>query len=368
MQNKKPFDFGIFIVILLLLAGGIIMVFSASEDYSLRIFNNSYHFLVRQLLWAGMGIFAMLFVSKIDYRIWGKFSGIILFVSISLLIIVLIPHVGVNKNGAQRWINLGFTDLQPSEIAKLALILFFSYKLSREKDRLKYFMSGLMPYLIWLGVIVGLLLLEPHKSCAVIIIGLGGTLLFTAGARIWHFILISVPVFFLGLHIILSDEYSLKRMVAFMDPWSDPKGVGWQVVNSLYAIGSGGLVGLGLGRSRQKFGYVPEPHNDYIFSIFAEEMGFIGVVTVMLLFLIFIWRGLRIAMHAPDNFSSLLATGITSLVAIQFIINVAVITASAPPTGMPLPFFSYGGSSLMFLMISMGILLNISRYAPNRSG
>jgi len=368
MQNKRPFDFGIFIVILLLLAGGIIMVFSASEDYSLRTFNDSYHFLVRQLLWAGIGIFAMLFISKIDYRVWGKISGLFLFISIALLVIVLIPHIGLNKNGAQRWINLGFTDLQPSEVAKLAIIMFFSYKLSREKDRLKYFMSGLMPYLIWLGIIVGLLLLEPHKSCAVIIIGLGGILLFTAGARIWHFIVLGVPGFFMGLYIIMSDQYSLRRLVAFLDPWSDPKGAGWQVVNSLYAIGSGGLFGLGIGRSRQKFGYVPEPHNDYIFSIFAEEMGFIGVATVMLLFLVFLWRGLRIAMHAPDNFSSLLATGITSLVGLQFIINIAVITATAPPTGMPLPFFSYGGSSLLFLMIGMGVLLNISRHVPSRSG
>jgi len=368
MQNKKPFDFGIFIVILLLLAGGIIMVFSASEDNALRTFNDSYHFLTRQLLWAIIGIFIMLFVSKIDYRVWGKLSGLILFISISLLIIVLIPHVGVNKNGAQRWINLGFTDLQPSEIAKLAVILFFSYRLSREKDKLKNFWSGLMPYLIWLGIILGLLFLEPHKSCAVVIAGIGGVILFTAGARIWHFAILSVPAFFLFLKIAISDQYSMKRIVAFLDPWSDPKGVGWQVVNSLYAIGSGGLFGLGLGRSRQKFGYVPEPHNDYIFSIFAEEMGFIGVVTVMLLFLIFIWRGLRIAMHAPDNFSSLLATGITCLVAIQFVINIAVITATAPPTGMPLPFFSYGGSSLLFLMVGMGILLNISRNIPSRSG
>lgn len=368
MNNRKPFDFGLLIVILALLAIGVIMVFSASEDDALRKYQNSYYFFSKQFGWALFGIAAMLFTSRIDYRLWGKVSGMAMLVSVALLLIVLIPEVGIKRNGAQRWINLGITDFQPSEFLKIALIMFFSYKLSKEKDKIKSFFSGLVPYLIWMVVIIGLLLLEPHKSCAVVILLLGGILLFTAGAKISHFLMMLAPVVVGGILVFASDTYSLRRLTTFLDPWSDPKGAGWQIVNSLYAIGSGGVFGLGLGQSRQKFGYLPEPHNDFIFSVFAEEAGFIGVVTVMILFLVFIWRGMRIAMHAPDTFSSLMATGITSLVAVQFVINIAVISASAPATGMPLPLFSYGGSSLLLLMFGLGILLNISRHVNAKGG
>lgn len=365
MRNRKPFDFGLFIVILLLLAGGIIMISSASSVYALYHFKNSYYFLIKQLTWAALGIVIMLIVSRIDYKLWGKLSTLLLFISIALLAIVLIPHVGVNRNGAQRWINLGFTDFQPSEVAKLAIIIFLSYELSRKKEKIIQFFNGLVPFLMWMVVIIGLLLLEPHKSGAILIMLIGIILLFTAGARIYHFMILSIPVIAAGFYIISKDQYSLARVLTFLDPWKDPKGDGWQAIQSLYAIGSGGLFGLGLGRSRQKFLYIPEPQNDFIFSILAEELGYIGVLAVLIIFLIFIWRGLRIAMYAPDTFGSLLATGITSLVAIQFAINVMVVTSLLPVTGMPLPFFSYGGSSLLFLMLGMGILLNISRNATN---
>lgn len=367
MPTKRPFDFGIFIVILLLLAGGIIMISSASSAYALHRHDNSYHFLVKQLAWAGLGIALMLIISRIDYRLWGKFSGVIFFASISLLIIVLIPHIGVERNYARRWIDLGFTEFQPSEAVKFALIIFFSYKLSKAKDSLASFWTGLLPYLIWIGIIVFLLLRQPHMSSAAVIAFVGLLILFIAGARIWHFILLSFPVFALGAAAIVYEPYRLKRLLTFFNPWSDPQGDGWQIIQSLYAIGSGGLFGLGLGRSRQKFLYIPEPHNDFIFSILAEELGYIGVLAVLTLFLIFIWRGLRVAMNAPDTFGSYLAAGITSLVAIQVFINVAVVTSSMPVTGMPLPFFSYGGSSLLFLMVGMGILLNISRRASYKN-
>ncbi len=361
MLRNKPFDFGIFIVILLLLAGGIIMVSSASSAYALYHFKNSYHFLAKQLMWAGMGIVVMLTISKIDYRLWRKFSGLFYFIGIALLLIVLIPHIGVNRNGAQRWIDLGFTEFQPSEIMKLALIVYFAHKLSKIKDTITSFWHGFMPYMMWVGLIVGLLMLQPHMSAAGVVILIALVMLFAAGAKIWHFFIISLPAAGLMFAAILVAPYRMQRLLTFFDPWSDPRGDGWQIIQSLYAIGSGSLFGLGLGRSRQKFLYIPEPHNDFIFSILAEELGFIGVLVVMILFLIFIWRGLRVAMHAPDSFGSLLAAGITSLVAIQVLINVAVVTSSMPVTGMPLPFFSYGGSSLLFLMVSMGILLNISR-------
>jgi len=360
MISKKPFDFGIFIVILILLVFGILMVFSASSPAALNEKGNSYYYLTRQLAWAVIGLICMLVVSKIDYRFWGKLSGILYFVSIALLLIVLIPHIGVEKNGARRWINLGFTEFQPSEIVKLSIIIFFSYRLAKAKDLLNSFSKGFMPYVLRLGLIGGLLLLQPHMSSAGVIILVGMILLFIAGARIWHFIVLALPALSLGALAIFLSPYRLQRVTSFLNPWNDPKGDGWQIIQSLLAIGSGGLFGVRFGQSRQKFLYIPEPHNDFIFSILAEELGYIGVVTVLILFLIFIWRGIRIAMHAPDTFGSLLAAGITSLVAIQTVINVAVVTSSVPVTGMPLPLFSYGITNLWITMASLGVINNIS--------
>lgn len=364
MEGKRSFDYGIFIVVLFLLAIGVVMVYSASFAFALYYFNDSHYFLIRQVIWAGLGLIVMLIVSKINYKVWGKLSGIIYFISIVLLILVLIPHIGVEKKGAQRWINLGFMEFQPSEIAKLAMIIFFSYKLSKVRDTIKSFFNGLLPYLIHIGIIAGLILLEPHMSSTVVVVLIGLIMLFTAGARIWHFILISFPVIGGGVLAIIMEPYRLKRLTAFLDPWSDTQGSGWQIIQSLYAIGSGGLFGLGLGQSRQKYLYIPEPHNDFIFSILAEEMGYVGVLVVLILFLFFIWRGFKIAMQVPDTFGSLLATGITSLIGLQVLINIAVVTSSMPVTGVPLPFFSYGGSSLLLLMAGVGILLNISRTVP----
>ena len=362
MISKKPFDFGIFIVILLLLGSGIIMICSASSAYALHKFNDSNHFLIKQLISAVLGIAAMLLISKIDYRIWGKYSSLFYIVSIALLIIVLIPGIGSYKNGAQRWIDLGFTEFQPSEMVKLAVIIFFAYRLARaNKEDFASFWTGFIPYILRVGVIVGLLLLQPHMSAAGVIGFVGIIMLFAAGFKFWHFATIFSPVAILGFLAVRFSEYRWKRITAFINPWDDPRDTDFQLIQSLYAIGSGGLFGLGLGRSRQKFLYIPEPHNDFIFAILAEELGYIGVLVVLILFLIFIWRGLRIAIHAPDTFGSLLATGIVSMVAIQVLINLAVVTGLMPVTGMPLPFFSYGGTSLLFLMIGMGILLNISR-------
>jgi cell division protein FtsW len=267
--------------------------------------------------------------------------------------------VGTEIKGSRRWLG-GF---QPSEFAKLAVIIFFSYSLSKRKEKLEYFFKGLVPYLIIIGVFAALLLLEPHLSGTMIIASIAIIILFTAGARIKHFAILSLPTFAGLTAAIAFSPYRLARFLSFLDPLKDPKGDGWQVVNSLFAIGSGGWFGRGLGKSLQKFLYIPEPQNDFIFSILCEELGFVGALVVLLLFLIFIWRGIKIAMNAPDMFGSLLAIGITSLVAVQVIINILVITSLVPVTGMPLPFFSYGGTSLLFMMSAIGILLNISRYS-----
>ncbi|MCX7746965.1 MAG: stage V sporulation protein E [Clostridia bacterium] len=362
--SKKPFDFWIFITVLILLSIGSIMVFSSSAAYAYNYMHgDTYHFLKKQLICAGIGLVAMFFAMNTDYRRLGKFSPILLIASMIMLALVRIPGIGQNINGAWRWFNLGPGSFQPSEVAKLAVILFFSYSLSKRRNVLDNFFKGLFPYLMLIGAFAGLLLIEPHLSGTIIIAGVACVILFVAGAKIKHFVLLSLPAISGLVVVVLTSPYRLNRVMAFLDPWKDPQGSSWQVIQSLYAIGSGGLFGKGLGRSLQKFLYIPEPHNDFIFSVLAEELGFIGVLVVLLLFLIFIWRGVKVSMNAPDVFGSLVAIGITSLIAIQFIINVLVVTSSMPVTGMPLPFFSYGGTSLIFLLTGIGILLNISKYA-----
>ena len=359
--SRKPFDFLLFMTVLILLCLGTIMVFSAGAPHASNEMGDTYHFIKKQLMFLPLAFFAMLVTMNIDYRILGKWSPVFLVGSIVLLILVLL--FGQELNGAKRWFIIGPLNFQPSETAKFSVILFFSYSISKRKNQLKSFFKGFFPYILILGIFGVLLLKEPHLSGTIVIFGTACVILFAAGAKIWHFLLLSIPAIPGLVALIILFPYRMKRFVSFLDPFADMQGDGYQVVQSLYAIGSGGLFGRGLGKSMQKFLYIPEPYNDFIFAVLAEEMGFIGVVAVLLLFLVFIWRGVKIAVNAPDVFGSLVAIGITSLVAIQVIINVAVVTSSMPVTGMPLPLFSYGGTSLVILMSGIGVLLNISRYA-----
>lgn len=365
-MRRRDFDLWIFVTILLLLALGVCMVYSASSYYSSRKYGNQEYYLFRQLIWAAVGIVAMLVVSRMDYRRISQFSPVMMLASIILLALVRVPGIGSRVNGSWRWFDFGFASFQPSEMAKLSIILFFSFSLSKKDDILQHFWKGLVPYLLVVGVVDGLLIIEPHFSGTILVTSVAVIILFAAGAKLWHFALLSFPAVPLLIYFIQDEEYRLERFMTFLNPFEDPTDAGYQIVNSLYAIGSGGIFGKGIGQSVQKNLYIPEPHNDFIFSILAEELGFLGAVTVLLLFLVLIWRGIRIAMHAPDTMGSLIAVGITSLIAVQVIINVAVVTSSMPVTGMPLPFFSYGGSSLAFLMVGIGILLNISRSVGNR--
>lgn len=365
MKGRKPVDFWIFITVLILLSLGIIMVFSASAPSAFNYTKNHdiFFFFKNQLKFAIAGLVIMFAAMNIDYRKLGKWSPIFLVFSIVLLLAVAIPGIGHEENGSRRWIYIGSFHFQPSEIAKIAIILFFAYSLSKRKDQLESFFKGLLPYLLLIGLFAGLLLMEPHMSCTIVVVSVASIMLFCAGAKIRHFAILVVPaVASLGT-VIAFVPYMRTRVLSFLDPWKDFHGSGWQIVQSLYAIGSGGLFGKGLGRSLQKFLYIPEPQNDFILSVLAEELGFIGVLAVLILFLILIWRGIKVSMNAPDVFGSLVAIGITSLVSVQVIINVAVVTSSMPVTGMPLPFFSAGGTALLFLMGGVGVLLNISRYA-----
>lgn len=316
----------------------------------------------------------MLFFSKIDFNIYGKFYKIIYFAGLILLIAVKIPGLGYSANGATRWLNLGFTTIQPSELVKVGLIIFYATYLSKHKDELKDIKNGFIkPLLYLLPVIAILFFVQNHLSASIVIIAITAIMMLMAGTKLRYFITSGVlgigalgsAFFIMAQKATAASEASggfrLARITSFLDPWQDAQGAGWQIIQSLYAIGSGGLFGTGLGNSTQKYLYIPEPHNDFIFSILAEELGFVGCVFVILLFIVFIWRGIVIAMKAPNLSGSLIAVGITAQVGIQAIINIAVVTSSIPNTGMPLPFFSYGGTALLILLCSVGVLLNISR-------
>lgn len=364
MKDKKPFDFWLFMTVLIMLSLGLIMVFSASAPTAQKEYNDIYYIIKSQLLYAVIGIIAMLFAANYDYHKYGKKTVMLMIGgSIFFLILVLIPGIGKEINGSWRWIYVGPFHFQPSEFAKLAMILFLAFSLSKRKRGLDSFVRDFVPYLFLIGIIAGLLLMETHLSATIIICSMAFLILFTGGAKVRHFLIIAAPSIAGLIAIITFTDYLAIRIKSFVDPWSDLQGAGWQTVQSLYAIGSGGIFGRGLGQSMQKFLYIPEPQNDYIFAILAEELGYIGVLAVMILFLIFIWRGIKIAMNAPDTFGSLIAVGITALIAVQSLLNVAVVSKAIPPTGVSLPFFSSGGTSLLLFLVEVGILLNISRYA-----
>jgi len=361
---NNPLDYTLLITILLLLSLGLIMVLSASSPTSLAESGTSYTYFIKQAIFAIAGLFAMGIISKINYRVYKSFYKFVYVLSIILLALVLV--IGTSNNGAKRWIYIGGQSFQPSEFVKLFIIIFYAGLLTKDREELPKFWKGLVKHILWIAPIACLLLLEPHMSATLVISGICLVMMIVAGCKFSQLfmsgLIIGVPV--IGV-LIVKSSYRLKRVVTFLDPWQDKLGDGWQVIQSLYAIGSGGLFGLGLGQSKQKYLYLPEPQNDFIFSVLAEELGWAGCVFVIILFAILIWRGVLIAMKAPDMFGSLLAVGITSLIAIQVIINIAVVTSSMPATGMPLPFFSYGGTALFLLLCEMGILLNISR-AGNR--
>ncbi len=363
-------DFTLVITVLLLLSLGLIMVLSASSPSSLQKYGTSYKYFVKQLEFAVLGLIAMYFVSKIDYRIYQKFYKVAYILSVILLVMVLI--FGEESHGATRWIDLGFTTFQPSEIVKFFMIVFFATILVKNRDDLGNFVKGLVKHVSLLLPIIGLLLLEPHVSTSMVIIITCCIMMITAGCKFWHFLVsgivagggigsIATVLYLINDTFREKFQYIVSRVIAFTDPWRDAKGDGWQIIQSLYAIGSGGLFGTGLGESKQKYLYLSEPHNDFIFSVIAEELGFVGCTIILILFAIFIWRGVLIAMKAPDMFGSLVAIGITTLVGIQVIINIAVVTSSMPVTGMQLPFFSYGGTALVILLCEVGVLLSISR-------
>jgi cell division protein FtsW len=359
--KMESIDFILFSSIMILVAIGVVMVYSASSYsafFNPNTNNDSMFYLKRQGAFAVAGMLAMFFMIRLDYHKIKKYTPLAMIVTIILLIIVYFtPEV----NGAKRWIPMGAFSLQPSEMAKYIVVLFMAKSIELKGERIKSFMYGIVPYLMVSGLYAALILFEPNLSIATVIMMVTMIVLFVAGARWIHFFEILGMVGALGVVGILIEPFRVKRVLNFLDPWQDPKGTGYQLIQSLLALGSGGITGVTLGKSRQKCYYIPEPHNDFIFAIIGEELGLIGCTLIIMMFLVLIWRGVRTAMRAKDTYGTLLAVGITSVIAVQAVINIAVVTGSMPVTGVPLPFISYGGSSLLFNMMAMGILLNISR-------
>lgn len=360
MVKKRPIDFPALLTTVILVAIGIVMVFSASYYSAAEAWGDGLFFFKRQCLWATLGFTGMFVASRIDYSKLQRYSRIFILISIAMLILVLI--IGEPRNNAKRWLGIGNLSIQPAEVAKFAMMFFISDTIARDKDRIKKFFSGLVPMLMVAGFVFLLILMQPNLSTAGSILILSLVMLFVGGAKLWHFGGLIGAGAVAAVALTISAPYRFKRFTAFINPWADPLADGWQLIQSLYSIGSGGLFGLGLAQSRQKYFYLPYPETDFIFAIVGEELGFIGVILLVSLFMILIWRGIRIALTAPDLFGCLLATGIISMVAIQVVINIAVVTVSMPTTGVPLPFISYGGSSIAMFLTSIGVLLNISKH------
>ena len=360
-------DLPFLVITLTLLGVGVVMVLSASfasayYDLQGETGHNPVYFFSRQAIFAAAGVCVMLIASRIPMRVYRACALPLLLVSVASLAAVLV--IGTVVNGARRWISLGFTTFQPSEITKIAIILYFSALICKYKDRMRTFRYGIAPFAAILAVVSALLVLEPHFSATIIILAIGAFMLFLGGVRL-HWFIGAAGVLLVGAVVaVLFVPYVAARVASFRDPFSDLTGDGWQIVQSLYAIGSGGLSGLGLGMSRQKYLYLPEEHNDFIFSVVCEELGFIGASAILLLFAMLIVRGYWISLQSTDRFSFLTGCGITTMLALQIVLNVAVCTNLVPCTGISLPFFSYGGTALLIQMGEAGILLSISRENP----
>lgn len=363
--KQKRFDTAFLIIILILLAYGIIMVFSASYPAALQKTGNSLHFISQHVLYVAIGIAAMLLISRIDYRLYRRFAYIIFGIALVLLILVAIPGVGRKLNNARRWIYIGPIGFQPSEIMKFAVIVLFSHLIAHYQKRMSTFKQGVLPFAAVLLVIAVLMMLEPHLSGTILIFGIGCIMMYIGGTKLRYFLAVGgLGVGAIaGIIAVKGVSYITERLQFWLNPFADINDKTWQTVQSLVAIGSGGLLGRGIGASRQKYLYLPEPYNDFIFAIICEELGLIGALFVIVLFVLFAVRGFSIASKAPDRFGFMLATGITVQICLQAVLNIAVVTNTIPNTGISLPFFSYGGTAIMMQLGEMGILLNISRHA-----
>jgi cell division protein FtsW len=359
-------DYVLFFLVAVLLGFGVVMVYSASAILATDRFRDPYFFLKKQCFWAVLGLGVLWATMSVDYRRWRPVVLPLLAVSGILLLLVLIPPLGQEINGTRRWLRWGPVSFQPTELAKLALVLYLADFLARRQAQLADFRRGFLPPLLVTGALAALILRQPDLGSSVALVAVVFCMLFVAGARMGHMALVgaaAVPVIALA---VTGASYRLRRVFAFLDPWADPRGAGFQIIQSYLALGGGGALGRGLGESKQKLFYLPEPHTDFVFAIVGEELGFAGAVVLVALFGCLLWRGMRIALRVADPFGALAALGITAMLATQALVNLGVVVGLLPTKGLPLPFVSFGGSSLLVAMAGVGLLLNISQHADLR--
>src|SRR6185369_575077 len=359
LKKLEEYDLVIMLMAIALTCFGVVMVYSASNIMAAKRFHDGFFFLKRQGLFAVIGFAIMLGVMHIDYRFWKKMAAPALLLCLVLLVMVLVPGIGGKAGGSSRWIKLPGFNLQPSEMAKLALIMYMAYSLDKKQEKVKSFAVGIVPHMIILAILIGCLALQPDLGGALTLVAVAMTMLFAAGTRLSHIIsmiLLAMPL----LAYKLSRGYHRGRMEAWTNPWSDPEGKGFQIIQSWLALGTGGVFGQGLGEGRQKLFYLPEAHTDFILSVIGEELGFLGVLVIIGMFFLLVQRAMRISVAAPDSFGRFLALGIAVLFGIEATVNMGVVTGLLPTKGLALPFISYGGSSLLISLFAVGILLNIS--------
>ena len=364
MARKLKSDKLLFVATMLLVCTGVVMVYSASAVMAMERVNDPHWFLRKQLAWAVMGLAVLPIVMRVDYRNYRQPAVIWVVLAISGLALIAVLF-GPRVNGATRWLGLGPLGVQPSELAKVAVILFMAALLERRMDRIDEVGYSLLPIAVVVGAVVGLILLEPDLGTALCIVMIASVMVFAAGINYRYvagLFLLALPALYF---VIATSEYRRRRVLAFLDPWADPLGDGWQMIQSMIAVGTGGVFGRGLMGGVQKLFYVPEPHNDFIYSVIGEELGLLGASLVLACFCVIAWRGLRTAVRAPDRFGAFLAIGLTTMVVFQAFFNISVVLGLLPPKGIPLPFVSAGGSSLLINLVGMGILLNVSQHASS---
>jgi cell division protein FtsW len=363
MHHKGHYDTPLLAAILALVVGSVVMVYSSSSVVALTTYDDPAYFMKRQIMWAVIGLTLMAIAMRMDHRVLQDRRAVLVLLIVSLLLLAstLIPGVGRMVNGSRRWLRLGFVSFQPSELVKFALVVYMSYYIVKKGEVLRDFRNGLFPAYLVTGVFLLLALRQPDFGAAMTLAGVVGIMLFAGGANLLQLggtVLAALPFVYIA---VAHSAYRARRVFSFLDPWADPQGAGHQIIQSFLAFGSGGVFGRGLGEGRQKLLFLPERHSDFIYAVIGEELGLIGALAVVVLFLIILWRGVRIALASVDPFSRLLALGITLLICFQGMINMLVVTGLLPTKGIALPLLSYGGSSLVITMMALGVLLNISK-------
>jgi cell division protein FtsW len=362
MAKKLSSDITLFAITLALLATGMVMVWSASSVLAEERHGNAHHFLIRQVLWACLGLAVMAAAMRIDYRKLRQPAVVYAAIGLTTLLLIVVLFLRP-VNDAHRWIRLGALSFQPAEMAKLVLVVFLAYHLERRAERVNEFLTSVFPALLLLGWFAFLVFIQPDLGTAATLVFIGCALLLLAGVRLRFFAALSLPGLGLLYHAVMAAAYRRDRIEAFLNPYSDPRGSGYQVIQSLIAVGSGGLTGVGLMEGRQKLFYLPYPYSDFVYAVIGEELGLLGAAAVVAAFVLFLWRGMRTASRAPDAFGTYLAAGLTLAIVLQAFINMSVVLGLLPAKGIPLPFISAGGSSLFFTLLSVGLILNVSQHA-----